>query len=113
MAALASAPAALALLLPAAVVYLGVTRYQLLIACFFTWASLHVLHQVIDLTDCYRRRTGIPEPLWSRMVDYGLVLTGLYPIGIYKIAQGRFRVVGNSPRLMPTSATSSWCSACC
>ncbi|MDE3167010.1 MAG: hypothetical protein KGN36_14490 [Acidobacteriota bacterium] len=86
--------AALALLLPAAVVYLGVTRYQLLITCFFTWASLHVLHQVIYLTDCYRCRTGIAEPWWSRMVDYGLILTGLYPIGIYKMAQGRFRVGG-------------------
>lgn len=85
---------ALALLLPVAVVYLGVTHYQLLIAFFFTWASLHVLHQVIYLSDCYRRRTAVPEPAWSRLVDYGLILTGLYPIGIYKIAQGRFRVGG-------------------
>src|SRR5215831_14587871 len=35
----------LALFLPVAVIYLGVTHYQLLITGFFTWASLHVLHQ--------------------------------------------------------------------
>ncbi len=85
---------ATALLLPVMVVYLGVTHYQVLITFFFTWASLHVLHQVIYLTDCYRRRSGLVEPTWSRVVDYGLILTGLYPIGIYKIAQGRFRVGG-------------------
>jgi hypothetical protein len=87
---------ALALLLPVAVVYLGVTHYQLLITCFFTWASLHVLHQVIYLTDCYRARSGHAEARWSRVVDYGLILTGLYPIGLYKIAEDRFRVGGSS-----------------
>jgi hypothetical protein len=86
----------LALLLPVLVIYLGVTRYQLLITFFFTWASLHVLHQVIYLTDCYRARSGLSEPLWSRVVDYGLILTGLYPIGLYKIAENRFRVGGSS-----------------
>jgi hypothetical protein len=84
----------LALGLPVIVVYLGVTHYQLLITFFFTWASLHVLHQVIYLTDCYRRRSGIAEPMWSRVVDYGLILTGLYPIGLSKIADGDFQVGG-------------------
>jgi hypothetical protein len=86
--------AALALALPVVVVYLGVTHYQLLITFFFTWASLHVLHQVIYLTDCYRRRGARREPLWSRATDYGLILTGLYPIGILKISEGRFHVGG-------------------
>ncbi|MCP6756428.1 hypothetical protein NL533_32875, partial [Klebsiella pneumoniae] len=56
--------------------------------------SLHVLHQIIYLTDCYRRRGGVLEPVWSRFVDYGLILTGLYPIGIYKISHGAFHVGG-------------------
>src|SRR5580700_5692675 len=73
-----------ALLLPLIVVYLGVTHYQLLITFFFTWASLHVLHQIIYLTDCYRARAQKREPEWSKFVDYGLILTALYPIGIYK-----------------------------
>ena len=47
--------ASLAFALPAAVVYLGIYHYTLLITFFFSWASLHVLHQIIYLTDCYRR----------------------------------------------------------
>jgi hypothetical protein len=86
--------AKLALLLPLIVVYLGVTHYQILITFFFTWASLHVLHQIIYLTDCYRARSGWAEQKWSRLIDYGLILTGLYPIGIYKMSLGKFSVGG-------------------
>ena len=85
---------AAALVLPLLVLYLGMTHYTALIAFFFTWASLHVLHQVIYLTDCYRERSGRRDAAWSRAVDYGLILTGLYPIGIAKIAEGRFGVGG-------------------
>ncbi|MBZ5576767.1 MAG: hypothetical protein LAP40_09435 [Acidobacteriia bacterium] len=84
----------LAILLPIGVVYLGVKQYTLLITFFFTWASLHVLHQIIYLTDCYRTRSGLREPAWSRAVDYGLILTGLYPIGLYKLSLRQFRVGG-------------------
>jgi hypothetical protein len=85
---------AAAFVLPLVVLVLGVTQYRLLISFFFTWASLHVLHQVLYLTDCYRQRSGIAEPVWSRTVDYGLILSGLYPIGLSKIAQGKFQVGG-------------------
>lgn len=80
--------------LPAIVIYLGVYHYTALITFFFTWASLHVLHQVIYLTDCYRERSGRREAAWSRWVDYGLILTGLYPIGIYKLSLRQFYVGG-------------------
>ena len=86
--------AALAFLLPVLVVYFGVKQYTLLITFFFTWASLHVLHQIIYLTDCYRMRNGRPEPAWSRLVDYGLILSGLYPIGLYKLSLRQFHVGG-------------------
>jgi hypothetical protein len=85
---------AASLLLPVGVVYLGVRHYELLISCFFAWASIHVLHQIIYLTDCYRVQAGRPDPAWSRWVDYGVILTGLYPIGMYKLAQGKFQVGG-------------------
>ena len=85
---------AAAAILPCFVLYLGLTHYTLLISVFFTWASLHVLHQVLYLTDCYRNRAGRSEPLWSRAVDYALILSALYPIGLMKIAQGRFGVGG-------------------
>ncbi len=84
----------LALLLPLGVIYLGVYHYTFLITFFFSWASLHVLHQIIYLTDCYRARGAVREPKWSRLVDYGLILTGLYPIGIYKLSLRHFMVGG-------------------
>jgi hypothetical protein len=86
----------LAFLLPVGVVCLGVTQYTLLITFFFTWASLHVLHQIIYLSDCYRARSRsrAVEPLWSRTLDYGLILTGLYPIGLYKLSLRQFHVGG-------------------
>ncbi len=85
---------AMALILPVFVVLLGIYQYRLLITFFFSWASLHVLHQIIYLTDCYRVRGEKTEPAWSKHVDYGLILTGLYPIGIYKISLGMFHVGG-------------------
>src|SRR5882724_11936659 len=86
--------ASLALLLPVVVVYLGVYHYTILITFFFSWASLHVLHQIIYLTDCYRARSAVAEQPWSRFVDYGLIMTGLYPIGLYKLSLRQFYVGG-------------------
>jgi hypothetical protein len=86
--------ASLAFLLPIGVVYLGVFHYEFLVTFFFSWASLHVLHQIIYLTDCYRARAVSSEPKWSRFVDYGLILTGMYPIGIYKLSLRQFYVGG-------------------
>src|SRR5262249_18232944 len=84
----------LALLLPVLVVYLGVYHYTLLVTFFFSWASLHVLHQIIYLTDCYRARSAVAEERWSRSGDFGLILTGLYPIGLYKLSLRQFLVGG-------------------
>ncbi len=83
-----------AFVLPVAVVYFGIKQYTLLITFFFTWASLHVLHQILYLTDCYRVRSRIADSRWSRALDYGLILTGLYPIGLYKLSLRQFRVGG-------------------
>jgi hypothetical protein len=83
-----------AFILPPIVVYLGVNYYRLLIAFFFSWASLHVLHQIIYLSDCYRARSLRAERPWSRWIDYGLILTGLYPIGLYKLSLRQFEVGG-------------------
>jgi hypothetical protein len=86
--------AILGLLLPPFVIYLGIYHYTFLITFFFSWASLHVLHQIIYLTDCYRKRHSSVEAAWSRYVDYGLILTGLYPIGLYKLSLRQFYVGG-------------------
>ncbi len=89
--------AILACIIPVAVVYFGVTHYTLLITFFFSWASLHVLHQIIYLSDCYRARAGTRDSRWSQIVDYGLILTGLYPTGLYKLSMREFRVGGVVP----------------
>jgi hypothetical protein len=83
-----------AFLLPCVVIYLGVNYYTVLITFFFSWASLHVLHQVIYLTDCYRARGGRPDSAWSRYIDYAIIMTGLYPIGLYKLSLRQFQVGG-------------------
>jgi len=80
------------LALPVIVVYMGLRHYELLILFFFAWASLHLLHQIIYLSDCYRARSGSRDPRWSRALDYGVILTGLYPIGLYKLSIGEFQV---------------------
>jgi len=85
---------ALAFLLPVTVVYLGIFHYVWLVTFFFSWASLHVLHQIIYLTDCYRARSSWADQKWSRYIDYGLILTGLYPIGMYKLSLQQFKVGG-------------------
>jgi hypothetical protein len=87
---------AMAFILPAIVIYLGVYYYTALITFFFTWASIHVLHQVIYLTDCYRARSAFAEEKekWSRLIDYGVVMTALYPIGMYKMSLRLFQVGG-------------------
>jgi hypothetical protein len=85
---------ATAFLLPAIVIYLGVYYYTALITFFFTWASIHVLHQILYLSDCYRARSLHADGKWSRVVDYGLVMTGLYPIGMYKMSLRLFHVGG-------------------
>jgi hypothetical protein len=85
---------AMVFLLPAIVIFLGVYYYTALITLFFTWASIHVLHQIIYLTDCYRTRSFHTEKKWARLVDYGLVMTALYPIGIYKMSHRLFHIGG-------------------
>jgi hypothetical protein len=85
---------AMAFVLPVIVIYLGVYYYTALITFFFTWASIHVLHQIIYLTDCYRKRSALNETALSRLLDYAVVLTGLYPIGLYKMSLRQFLVGG-------------------
>src|SRR5690349_7583993 len=77
--------AACSFLLPIVVVYLGTYHYAFLVNFFFAWASLHVLHQIIYLSDCYRAQIAGPDPACAGAVDSGLVLTGPYPVGLYKM----------------------------
>jgi hypothetical protein len=80
-----------ALLMPVLVVSLAIYNLTLLVTVFFFWASVHVIHQAAYIADAYRfkdPRGRAPSlarwQLWSRIVDYGLLMTSLYPIATFK-----------------------------
>jgi hypothetical protein len=80
--------------IPLVVVWLALHHYQMLISMFLGVASVHVLHQCVYLSDLYRSRSASKERPWSRFVDFGVVFTSMYPIALYKIANGTLRMGG-------------------
>ncbi|HEX5037605.1 MAG TPA: hypothetical protein VFX30_10640 [bacterium] len=84
--------------IPPLVVYLGLNHFPVLIGVFFFWASIHILHQMCFLVDCYqaKRKTATA---WARLIDYGVVFTSIYPIAIYKMVNGTFTVAGQTLKL--------------
>ncbi len=82
-------------LIPFAVITMVVATYQTyvwLLSIFFTVASVHALHQIIWLTSAYARKARRPLSLFSQLVDYGVVITSIYPIAVWKMVQGRFKI---------------------
>jgi hypothetical protein len=80
-----------ALFLPVLVVTLAIINLTLLVTIFFFWASVHVIHQAAYIADSYRfkdpRSRAPNRARWriaSRMIDYGLLMTSLYPIATFK-----------------------------
>lgn len=92
--------AAASLLVPAFVVSLALTNIQVLLSVFIFAASVHVLQQNAYLADVYRVRAGLPEARWARLVDYGLLMTSMYPIASFKLVAGTF-LLGDIPILLP------------
>jgi hypothetical protein len=83
-----------ALLLPPLIVVLAVANLTLLVTLFFFWASVHVIHQVAYVTDAYRAKDPRGGDTSSRVIDYGLLATALYPIATEKLVAGEFRTGG-------------------
>jgi hypothetical protein len=83
------------LLIPVVVVTLALLNLSLLLTIFFFWASVHVLHQVIYIVELYNHRRKTSLSLISRLADYGVVLTALYPLAAWKIANGTFFIGSN------------------
>ena len=82
-------------LIPFAVITMVVATYQTyvwLLSIFFTMASVHALHQIIWLTSAYGRKARRPLSLASQLIDYGVVITSIYPIAVWKMVQGRFKI---------------------
>jgi hypothetical protein len=88
------------LLIPVLVVLLALWNFQLLITMFFFWASIHVLHQIAYILECYDRRQPHTLQRWSRVIDYAVVLTCLFPVASYKFIHDKF-YIGNTLLLYP------------
>ncbi|MCY3796634.1 MAG: hypothetical protein OXG84_02420, partial [Chloroflexi bacterium] len=88
------------IIIPVLVISLAFLNLSLMLTFFFFWASLHVLHQVTYIIELYNhkeskfvRRSAL-SPL-SRLIDYAIVLTSLFPIAMWKISQGAFEIGQN------------------
>jgi hypothetical protein len=84
------------LIIPVVVISLALVNLQLLLTIFFLWASIHVLHQIIYINDLYENRRAASLSLVSRLADYGVILTALYPLAAWKISTGRFAIGPNN-----------------
>jgi hypothetical protein len=82
-------------LVPITVITMAVLSYETyvwLLSIFFALASLHALQQIIWLTEAYNLKARLALSLKSRLIDYGVVLTSLYPIAVYKMVRGEFKI---------------------
>jgi hypothetical protein len=82
------------LCLPVIVTVLAGVDLQILLTVFFTWASVHVLHQITYINDCYAAKGRLERSKRSRIVDYGVVFTCLYPLATPQILAHRFQLGG-------------------
>ena len=62
-------------LIPVGVVALGLTAFPILLTIFFFWASIHFLHQIVFLVECYNRRGPHPYSWFERGTDYAVLCT--------------------------------------
>ena len=83
------------LIIPIIVITLAMLNLPLLLTLFFFWASIHVLHQIIYIIELYNHKQKSALSRFSRLADYGVVLTALYPLAAWKIANGTFLIGEN------------------
>jgi len=84
------------LLIPVIVISLALINLPLLLTVFFFWASIHVLHQIIYITELYNYKNKPGLTLFSRLTDYGVILTCLYPLAAWRISTGNFSIGTNN-----------------
>ncbi len=80
------------LIIPAGVIALGLFNFQLLATFFFFWASVHIMHQMAYILDCYNGKVPRPTTWRDRLIDYVVVFSSLYPIAVWKMVHGGFRI---------------------
>jgi hypothetical protein len=96
-----------ALMLPPIIVTLAIVNLTLLVTVFFFWASVHVIHQVAYITDAYRMKDPRGWSWTGRIIDYGLLMTALYPIATQKLIAGEF-ATGGRVLLFPQFLKQPW-----
>jgi len=97
------------IIIPVVVVSLAFLNLDLLLTIFFFWASIHVLHQATYIVELYNHRKQSAVTLWSRAVDYALILTCLFPIAALKISQGNFKIGTNDlTKVIPGFFQQTW-----
>ncbi len=82
------------LALPVVVTVLAFVNLQILLTIFFTWASIHVLHQITYINDCYSAKRPVRRSPKGRIVDFGVVFTCLYPMATPQILNHDFQLGG-------------------
>jgi hypothetical protein len=108
-------------IIPLVVVTLALTNLTLLLTIFFFWASIHVLHQIIFVVASYdqkadliadQKQGSLKNPLspLSKLIDYAVVLTSLYPLAAYRIAISQDFSIGptNLNDTIPAFFEQSW-----
>ncbi len=103
------------IIIPVIVVSLAFLNLTLLLTIFFFWAMLHVLHQVTYIVELYNHKEhtiikkGSAVSLQSRLIDYAVVLTCLFPMAAYKISTGEFAVGTNDlTKVIPQMFQAPW-----
>lgn len=96
-----------ALVVPLVVITLAILDLTLLLTMFLFWASLHVLQQLGWIADCYHVRAGRQLTEWSRLADYAVLFTSLYPFAAQKLVTGAFVVEGRALPI-PDMFRSDW-----
>jgi len=86
--------------IPVLVVAGAIWHFQLLITVFFFWASVHILHQIAYILECYNRKQYGALQRWSRLIDYAVVFSCLYPFASYRFIHDEF-YIGNTLLLYP------------
>ncbi|MGH2917198.1 MAG: hypothetical protein ACRDLS_01160 [Solirubrobacteraceae bacterium] len=95
---------AASLAIPVIVTIMAFVNIQVLLTVFFMWASIHVLHQITYINDCYVAKGPLRRPLKERVIDYGVVFLCLYPVATPQILEGSFQL-GGTPLYVPEWAT--------
>ena len=86
--------------IPVLVVAGAVWAFQLLMTLFFFWASIHVLHQIAYILECYERKQHSHPQRWSLVIDYAVVFSSLYPFASYRFIHDDF-YIGKTLLLYP------------